>query len=629
MKKPRIAFILILALFSSLLLLPAVANAQTALPTPIYIRSDGTVEGAGSILRDGDLYTFTADVAGSFVIEKSNVVIDGGGFTLRADADGFTIEDQTNVTIRDLSVNADSGTGMLINRVSGFRAQSVILYGERAGIRARNLTDSVIVACRIEANVEYALALAFSPDNTVVNNTIISHMIDAVNCGYSSNVLCGGNTIIYEPSQFPLAAGIQFDGSTNCVITENHIRGFPMAGINLQGYSNNNTISQNDVMNCSDGIRLSIGSDQNNLTSNYVGNCSGAGISLDSSQGNLLRRNQLNSNGQNLEVSSYTAAGWINDIDDSNWVDLKPVVYWVNEQGKTVPSYAGCIFLVNCTNMTIENQAFTGGGDAVLMVYTTNSTITSNFASENSTIRLYESSENCITANVFANNNVGLRLEASCFNNLISGNNFTANNNGISLSSSSSNTITQNNFTDNQNALFFASASSNNIYLNNFQNNTQQVYDNGMSNPYATVTTALNNKLAVGAVQTLSSVVVEPANFIGPPPLSENNWDEGKTGNFWSNYNGTDQNGDGIGDTAFYLYGNNQDNHPLMVPYSIGTTTPSPSSSTTPSSSPSPSPSQSPQPSPSVPEFPVLPLLVLFIGAVCVSFIVKLRGKTR
>jgi hypothetical protein len=30
-------------------------------------------------------------------------------------------------------------------------------------------------------------------------------------------------------------------------------------------------------------------------------------------------------------------------------------------------------------------------------------------------------------------------------------------------------------------------------------------------------------------------------------------------------YVGSDSNGDGIGDTAYYLYENNQDNHPLMT----------------------------------------------------------------
>jgi parallel beta-helix repeat protein len=47
-----------------------------------------------------------------------------------------------------------------------------------------------------------------------------------------------------------------------------------------------------------------------------------------------------------------------------------------------------------------------------------------------------------------------------------------------------------------------------------------------------------------------------------------NTWDNGKLGNYWDDYKGTDSNGDGIGDIPYNISGgSNQDHFPLMHPY--------------------------------------------------------------
>jgi hypothetical protein len=57
-----------------------------------------------------------------------------------------------------------------------------------------------------------------------------------------------------------------------------------------------------------------------------------------------------------------------------------------------------------------------------------------------------------------------------------------------------------------------------------------------------------------------------------------NIWDHNSQGNYWSNYNGTDNNGDKIGDTPYVLNSNNVDYYPLMNRVNVqGSPAPSPS----------------------------------------------------
>jgi hypothetical protein len=137
------------------------------------------------------------------------------------------------------------------------------------------------------------------------------------------------------------------------------------------------------------------------------------------------------------------------------------------------------------------------------------------------------------------NFNVGVYIRTT-INTLID-NAVSANTVGVLLSGSA-NKINRNYIFDNEEGLFFGFEQVNgsaanipsdiDISENSFVNNTYQ----------------------------LSGCVCKVYNF----SEALHSWDNGNKGNFWSDYNGTDANHDGIGDTYYRIDLLNQDRYPLM-----------------------------------------------------------------
>lgn len=324
------------------------------------------------------------------------------------------------------------------------------------------------------------------------------------------------------------------------------------------------------------------------------------GIYLANSRNNVLRNNSVIGHkptptftyGQNFAVVGDVLEDFINDVDTSNTVNEKPVYYWVNRQNAAVPPNAGAVVLVNCTNITVQNQHLMQNKYGVLLAWTSGSTVRGNTMEYDAVgIFLFHSWGNTIAENsVFEshgsedNESHGIRIQSS-YNNVISGNNVVSSMGaGICVSQSPGTRLLENRVQNNSNTgiliinhsdlfvvfrnylagnagvtLRVADSAGGAIVGNNIENRYYAVYLTGVLQGTSVYGNDFDSRGHDLLMAYVSATGANPA------------WDNGTMGNYWSDYltlypNASEIETSGIGDAPYIISESNIDHYPLMAP---------------------------------------------------------------
>jgi parallel beta-helix repeat protein len=403
--------------------------APLAKATTIYVPTDySKIQDAINASKDGDtVFVYNGTYYENLIINKSinltgedrdTTIINASNASWHVDVIRIKA-DRVNIT--NLSITGGEN-GIYIESSNNTIAYNNILHNGRNGISLASSNENLLFKNTISNNGRYGIYITYSNGNSYINNSLVSNGIYMVwstgQCFINNSIendgffiWCGilehwdshdipitntinGKNIYYWKNQsggvIPGDAGQVILANCSNVKIENQELTNTFCGI-LLGFSNNNTIANNNAsMNRRYGIYL-YDSNGNNITSNNVSS-NFCGIFLDTSNNNWITGNNANYNRMQGIMIHDTS-------NDNN----------ITNNNASLNYFIGIDLEASAGNNITGNNANSNRNDGIFLVASYNNYIVNNNISFNKgkgvSLNL-GSNSNKVFHNNFINNNV-------------------------------------------------------------------------------------------------------------------------------------------------------------------------------------------------------------------------------
>ena len=391
-------------------------------------------------------------------------------------------------------------------------------------------SNLVVSVNNVEVNDVGAKSISCTGDTIVINRCYF----DTTSTGatFSGANYCSINNTVFVDSERAVSIhnGCSFCNVSNCIIYPKY-RAYNTEKIYVY-QSNNATIYNNYLYETgTHGIKVSLSKDVNVINNVIKGgkyDLWGIGIYIYDSDNLIINNNT---------IFNYTDATVNDQYNNGIVLDESPINITINNNSIYNCSRHG-IYITEGQNILVANDnTFDNLFSAIFMgTWTKYEFILKNNIILNTDYGFYL--RNVRTVNISGNflddvTNYGFYISLGCTNAVLYNNIISHAGTGIRFSSSHNANILNNKIQNCLTGVYFSDSSSNHIYNNFFYNNTL----NAKETRHSGETNYWNTTKTLGT------------NIIGGPYLG---------GNYWDDYNGTDTDNDGLGDTYLpYTCNNN------------------------------------------------------------------------
>jgi nitrous oxidase accessory protein NosD len=512
---------------------PTPTPAPTTSSSPklgvIQIMPDGSIEGTNKIQRTGNTYTLTDDIycdipetSGlpypGLMVMRDGAVIDGAGHTIEGNGLGVGI---SLMGVRDVIVN-----NIEIKHFSSGISSLFVALEAPLEISSRTSSSNKIINSHIDVGPEdqYSSPFFYSSGYGIYLGHDIDTLIDGCTIktqdptrGIHIAIDCKDTTISNNKL---IDCGLDLTTLKNVNLSNNTINGKPLVFLNGQTNQTVTDAEQVFLYQCSQVTVQNVhptkmyGRDIlfDETVNSVVDGCSGD-IVIIRSKNNLVQNNLphciylIESDQNKICSNAFSCSGQAIQVKASNNNDI-----------------FGNLIVDSKNSLEVQNLASVGKRPSAIVFQGSD---------------MGTSKNNNVYQNILVNHGIGIHGEYFYQNNIYS--NVIQDCDMAIRISDSNNNIYQNNFTNNIEAISLCGCN-NAIYHNNFLNNTDEV---SIIDEYYLTTNMIfshstNNTFDLG-------------RFSG--------------GNYWSTFDGVDNNGDGISETAYNISDRAIDNYPLMTPY--------------------------------------------------------------